>query len=285
MFSSYLPLIFLFLLIILFWQLCWWGVKILSGLYTRSVILMTAATQRKQVAGLWERFSTAFPKTSQLLQARLTTRQFSGLILTLIVLVMVYLLGLFGGLVEELLEAEELVNADYWLNEQLAVIRTDSMITVFAWLTELGSSPALLAVAIVVTGLLWAHQRAPLIVPMWLTLLGSQLMTYTGKFLLQRQRPESVTELVEITPSFPSGHATSALAVYGFMAYIISRELNTTRQRVELVYWTAVLIFLIGFSRLLLSVHYVSDIAAGYLVGSFWLLMGIAIAELLQRRR
>lgn len=285
MFFSYLPLIILFMLIIMFWQLCRWTLNILSDLYMRSVNLLTAATQREQIAGLWDRFSAAFPKTSQLLKARLTTQHFSGLILTLIVLVMLYLLGLFGGLVEELLEAEELVNVDYWINEQLALIRTDSMLMVFAWLTELGSSPALLAVAIVVSGLLWAHHRVQLIAPMWLTLLGSQLMTYTGKFLLQRQRPESVTDLVEISSSFPSGHATSALAVYGFLAYIISRELNTPRQRFELVYWTAVLIFLIGFSRLLLSVHYASDIAAGYLVGSFWLLMGIAIAEQLQRKR
>jgi undecaprenyl-diphosphatase len=133
--------------------------------------------------------------------------------------------------------------------------------------------------------LLWAHQRTRLIAPLWLTVFGSQLMTYSGKFLLQRQRPESITGLVEVTPSFPSGHATSALAVYGFMAYIISRDLKTVRQRFELVYWTAVLIGLIGFSRLLLSVHYASDVAAGFLVGSFWLLLGIAVAEQSQRAR
>jgi len=283
MFSSYLSLFILFLLIILFWQLCWWGVKIVSALYARFVVLLAEAKQQKEVTGLWLRLSSSFPKTSQYLQTRLTTKRFSGLMLSMIVLVLFYFLALFGGLVEELLEAEEMVQFDFWLNQQMGLIQTDSMLTIFAWLTDLGGSPALLAVVIVVTGLLWAHQRAHLIVPMWLTLLGSQLMTYTGKFLLQRERPESVTGLVEITPSFPSGHATSALAVYGFMAYIINRELNTPRQRFELIYWTMVLIGLIGFSRLLLNVHYASDVAAGFLVGSFWLLLGIAVAE--QRHR
>jgi undecaprenyl-diphosphatase len=273
------------MLIILVWQLCWWGVKISSALYARSVVLLTEVKQQKGVAGLWLRFSASFPETSQLLQARFTTRRFSGLILTLIVLFMLYFLALFGGLVGELLEAEELIQVDHWINDQLTVIRTDSAVTTFAWLTDLGGSPALLAVAIVATGLLWAHQRTRLIAPLWLTVFGSQLMTYSGKFLLQRQRPESITGLVEVTPSFPSGHATSALAVYGFMAYIISRDLKTVRQRFELVYWTAVLIGLIGFSRLLLSVHYASDVAAGFLVGSFWLLLGIAVAEQSQRAR
>ncbi len=285
MLATYSPLLLLFLVIILLWPLCWWGMRIATALYQQFLIWMAKAKQRTEVAGLWSRFSRRFPATSQLLEARLTTRHFSGLLLSLIVLVMLYLLSLFGGLVEELLEAEELIRVDNWINDQLAPVRTDSMLTVFAWLTDLGGSPALLAVAVVSTGVLWAHQQCVYIAPMWLTVLGSQLMTYTGKFLLQRQRPESVTELVEITPSFPSGHATSALAVYGFMAYVISRELNTSRQRFELVYWTVVLILLVGFSRMLLSVHYASDVAAGFLVGSFWLLMGIAVAELIKSKQ
>ena len=69
------------------------------------------------------------------------------------------------------------------------------------------------------------------------------------------------------------------MAVYGFIAYIISRDLMTTRQRFEMIYWTAVLICLIGFSRMLLGVHYASDVAAGFLVGGFWLLLGFALAE------
>ncbi|MBD3634157.1 MAG: phosphatase PAP2 family protein [Methylophaga sp.] len=284
MLSSYTPLIALILLIILMWLCSWWVVKIVSAMYQRSLVWMGWAKQREDVAGLWSWSRKRYPKTSRWLEVRLTTRYFSGLLLTLIVLAMLYLLSLFGGLVEELLEAEELIRIDHRLNQQLGLLRTDETLTVFAWITDLAGSPALLAVAFVSTGVLWAHRQISFITPLWLTFLGSQLMTYSGKFLLQRQRPESVTELVEITPSFPSGHATSALAVYGFMAYVISRELNTGRQRFELVFWTAALILLIGFSRMILSVHYASDVAAGFLVGSFWLLMGIAIAELIYRK-
>ncbi len=284
MLSSYTPLIALILLIILMWLCSWWVVEIVSAIYQRSLVWMGWAKQREDVAGLWSWSRKRYPKTSRWLQARLTTRYFSGLLLTLIVLAMLYLLSLFGGLVEELLEAEELIRIDHWLNQQLGLLRTDETLTVFVWITDLAGSPALLAVAVVSTGVLLAHRQISFIAPLWLTFLGSQLMTYSGKFLLQRQRPESVTELVEITPSFPSGHATSALAVYGFMAYVISRELNTGRQRFELVFWTAALILLIGFSRMILSVHYASDVAAGFLVGSFWLLMGIAIAELIYRK-
>ncbi|MEQ8692902.1 MAG: phosphatase PAP2 family protein [Pseudomonadales bacterium] len=87
-------------------------------------------------------------------------------------------------------------------------------------------------------------------------------------------------EVSAFTPSFPSGHATGAIAVYGFIAYIVARGFTTTRQRFEVAYWTAVLVCFIGFSRMLLGLHYASDVAAGFLVGGFWLLFGLTLAEL-----
>jgi undecaprenyl-diphosphatase len=44
-------------------------------------------------------------------------------------------------------------------------------------------------------------------------------------------------------------------------------------------FWAAVLIVLIGFSRVFLGAHHASDVLMGFLVGGFWLLAGFAIAE------
>lgn len=178
-----------------------------------------------------------------------------------------------------MLEADELVRFDEWINKRIAPIRTDGMITVFFWITNLAGSAAVVAVALATTGLLWAHGRWHVVAPLWVTIFGSQLTTIAGNYVLVRHRPEFVTDVTAMTPSFPSGHATSAIAVYGFIAYIVARDLTTTRQRFEIIYWTIVLVCLIGFSRMLLGVHYASDVAAGFLVGSFWLLGGFAVAE------
>ena len=61
---------------------------------------------------------------------------------------------------------------------------------------------------------------------------------------------------------------------------MIARDLPRSRQRFEVAFWAAMIIGLICFSRVFLSLHYVSDIAAGLLVGTFWLLVGFAVAEL-----
>ena len=47
----------------------------------------------------------------------------------------------------------------------------------------------------------------------------------------------------------------------------------------RIAYWIAILVGLIGLSRIMLGVHYVTDVAGGFLVGGFWLLVAFAIAE------
>lgn len=264
--------------------IAWWGLRLGLYLFYRSTGVARKIRGRDDVAGLSARFSTSFPRTTKLLHARLTPHRHTGLALTLLVCAAIYLVSLFGGLVGELMEADELVRMDEDINQWLGAIRSDAMVNIFAWITELGGSPTAVAVALATTGLLWGHPRRHMIVPLWVTILGSQITTYTGKFVMARQRPEFITDVVAATPSFPSGHATTAMAVYGFIAYIIASDLTSLRQRFELVYWSAVLIGLIGFSRMLLAVHYTSDVAAGFLVGSFWLLVGFALAEHKHRR-
>ncbi len=263
--------------------LAWWGLRLTSHFFTYSTTLIGQIRRRQEIVGIGSWISAMFPRTVRLLRARLTPSQLTGLPLTLVVIAALYFVALLGGLVEELLEADELVRLDDEINQKIDAIRTDGVITAFIWITDLGGSPTLIAVALAVTGLLWAHGRRLMITPLWLTIVGSQITSHAGKYAFARPRPEFMAEVAVITPSFPSGHATSAMAVYGFIAYIVARDMRNTRQRFEMVYWTAVLIGLIGFSRILLGVHYASDVAAGFLVGSFWLLLGFALAEYRQR--
>ena len=114
---------------------------------------------------------------------------------------------------------------------------------------------------------------------LWVTCLGALATTSVGKLLIGRHRPEIELDVTVVTSSFPSGHATAAVAVYGFLAYAIARVLPSIRERFEVAYWTAILILLIGLSRILLGVHFLTDVIGGLLVGGFWLLIGFTIAE------
>lgn len=207
----------------------------------------------------------------------------AGLPLTLGLAAAVYIAALVGGLVEELLEADELVLFDRTLNQWLGAVRAEPFIEIFTWITSFGSSATLIAVTLVATAFLWVHQRRHCVLPLWITVVGAQATTYLGKFALDRARPEFVTGVTALTPSFPSGHATGAMAVYDFIAFLIVRELPRRRDRFDVIYWSLVLIAAVRFSRIYLSVHYPSDVAAGFLIGGFWLLVGIMLTGLRSR--
>ncbi len=241
--------------------------------------------------GVWERpegfldeLRQRYPRFMGFLDARLTPRRFSGLPLTLLILAAAYIAGLSLELLDEVLEADEIVATDRAVDKVLAPWRSPTTVLVFTWITNLGSTETLTAVSIVATGFLFAYRRVVYVLPLWLCITGSQITTWAGKYAIAKPRPEFVLGVEAFSPSFPSGHATGAAAVYGFIAYILARDIASSARRFEIGYWTAVLVLLVTFSRVFLSVHFLSDVAAGLIVGGFWLLVGVAAAELPSRR-
>ena len=220
------------------------------------------------------------PRIPGFLRARLRPDDFPGLPLTLLALGAIYVAALLAGLIHEVIEAEEVLAFDERVNSALAPLRKDPLIGAFLWITALGAGPALAAVASTATAFLWAGgRRSAPIFPLWTAFLGAQLTTWAGKYAIDRHRPEFIEGVSAMSPSFPSGHSTGAMAVYGFLAYALARDLPGWRPRFEVVFWAGTLIALIGFSRIYLSVHYLTDVVGGFLVGGFWLLVAFAIAE------
>lgn len=270
------------------------GVVLLALLLPRLLWRVTCGTAglidrlraRVPAYGMWERthplrawLASRWPRSYRLVAKRLDARRPGGLPLTLGVAAAIYIAALAGGLVEELLEADELLVFDRAVNGYMEALREEPFVVIFAWITTLGGSATLVAVTLVGTAFLWAYRRWHCILPMWVTVVGAQATTYLGKLALGRERPEFLTAATAVTPSFPSGHTTGAVAVYGFIAYLVARDLPRRRERFEVVYWTVVLVGAVGFSRVYLSVHYASDVLAGVLVGGFWLLVGIMLAQ------
>jgi undecaprenyl-diphosphatase len=223
--------------------------------------------------------SALCPRLYLQVESRIGSRPSTGLLLTLLIFSAVYLAGLFSGLVEEVVEADKVVKFDDWIHALFEPLRTRAMVAVSLWISALGDSSAIISAVIIATGFLWAEQRFHLVAPLWIANLGAQVTTWAGKYFVGRQRPAFPVDITAFSPSFPSGHATAAMAVYGFLAYAIARELPSFRQRFEIAYWITVLIGLIGLSRLALGVHFLSDVVGGFLVGGFWLLVGFVVAE------
>jgi membrane-associated phospholipid phosphatase len=240
--------------------------------------------RRPRIADLWMRLRARFPRATGFLGARVATDRFTGLALTLLGVAALYVVIVFAGLVDEVYETEEIRAIDDAVFALVAPLRLPELVGFFSSITHAGDVENLAIVAAVATGFLWAHGPARYIPPLWIAIAGSQLTTWTGKFVIHRPRPDFVLDITAWSPSFPSGHATGAMAVYGLIAYVIARDLPTVRQRFEVGFWTAIMVAAVAFSRVFLNVHYPTDVAAGLLVGVFWIIVGITVAELGRHR-
>ena len=119
--------------------------------------------------------------------------------------------------------------------------------------------------------------------PFWFSLGGCGFFTTAAKWLFQRQRPFDMTQLMEY--SFPSGHSTYTAFFYGFVIYFFIRQTGNRGRRIDLVFLWAGIVAVVGFSRLYLGVHYLSDVLAGVLLGFSWLLVGVSLVESRKARR
>lgn len=91
------------------------------------------------------------------------------------------------------------------------------------------------------------------------------------KALVKRARPPQIYHLVhETNYSFPSGHSMSAMAGYGLL--IIEVQKSSLKYKTIIKIFLAIMIFLIGLSRIYLGVHYFSDVIGGFLLSLSYLL-------------
>jgi len=135
--------------------------------------------------------------------------------------------------------------------------------------------PSIVAVTLVVTWCLARHRRR---MALALALVGilNEATNLVLKELFKRERPTLFEEIERLhSYSFPSGHAMSAAAVYGMMAVVIARL--EPRAAKPLTYGAPILIFLIGFSRIYLGVHWPSDVIAGFAAGTVMLVLGLVV--------
>lgn len=197
----------------------------------------------------------------------------------------------FGRLADAVAEAEG------------GIPRVDA--AVLEWLTE-RSSPALDQAAFVASALgaeaimpllvgsiaVFAWQRRwGSVVSMVVVTIGAQHLDTVLKGSFRRVRPNPISSpLLELMPdqafSFPSGHAMVAAAFYLFLAYVVWRVLKGPG-RVVAVSGLVALVLAVGWSRLYLGVHYLTDVLAGFAAGASWagVVVGAGLMLAVPRRR
>ena len=170
-----------------------------------------------------------------------------------------------------------LVKLDGAVNANLAGLRSPAALGAGEWISQIGTGAAGAILCAVASLLFWSDGRTRFIAPLWLAFLGAQASTWSLKFITRRVRPDFLEGITAASPSFPSAHATVSVAVYLFLALAVGQSLPHGRLAVMAA--AALLILGICGSRMLLSLHYFSDVLAGATMGLFWVLIGWRLAQ------
>lgn len=273
-----------------------WGLLLAIGLLLLAVLAWRWITRHHEVLleqrdwllanPLVVRLRSRYNRQLSWLLARLTPGQYLGLYLTLGLAASIACVWLFGGLAQDILAHDPIVQFDTRFATLLYSWATPAATIVFIIITEFGG-PIVVAVALVMT-LLLAWRRQWLLLGAWLAALGGgEILNVLLKQLFHRPRPVFAHPLYRILIdndySFPSGHAMGSLIAYGMLAYFALLFVRSWRARSALLCGTVLLVLLIGFSRLYLGVHYFSDVIAGYAAGGVWLSTCITGMELIRR--
>ena len=223
--------------------------------------------------GAAERIETEMerhPWLLRLVRGRLDPATATGLALTLalgLAIVGGLLVGAFAYLVRS---SETLVDADNsvgrWGVDHASSWSTDAIELV----TELGSSlyivPAMVLLAVI------EYRRVPnRWMPVFLVTVvaGEIILVNTIKELLDRLRPDFYAITETLGPSFPSGHSGLAAAFYAAAALVLARR-RSPRTRSLLAGGAVGIAVAVACSRVLLGVHWMSDVVAGLAFGWAW---------------
>lgn len=186
----------------------------------------------------------------------------------------------FGLLTEAVLQRKAFYEWDVICKDELHrhALTHETTRTLFLRLTDLASRPALFVETIaVLIALLFAwHRRLGAI---WLALtFGGFKLIELLKDYYARPRPKFLEPILqEASTSIPSAHTAAATIVFGMLAYLLIRF--TRRAGPYLAAACGLLILAIGFSRVYLGAHWLSDVVAGWLLGAGLVALAMAAAE------
>jgi undecaprenyl-diphosphatase len=195
--------------------------------------------------------------------------------------------AMFAWLAEELLDGRALSLLDLAFTDALTRALPDGVIQAAALLTRLGD-PATLGVLGVAVGAASLLRRHVGLVLGWVVALGGNgVLNPALKQLFARMRPLHAAEGASAPGfSFPSGHSSGTVVAFGMLAYLGLRLLPT-RWHLPVLLAAVLLAFSVGVSRIILRVHYASDVAAGFASGTAWLafcVTGIEFGRWLRHR-
>ena len=227
------------------------------------------------------------PSLRRRLLARLDPRAFLTIHIVIGLIVCLLTAWLFAVLIDSVGEHDALVRRDQALADWFHINGTPLGYRINVIISLIGSPPAMGVLFAAALLYLWRIKQRTLIVAWVLSYLGGTILDGVMKEVIRRPRPEYAMRFLHYHSwSFPSGHSMGSLIGFAMLAYTIIRVVPVKSTVAEAAIWAGavIMIALVGYSRIYLAVHYLSDVIAGYTLGVLWLAVCFTGLQMVSRR-
>lgn len=214
--------------------------------------------------------------------------------LPFIIAILIALFLVVGGInlfvdLTETLQSEFINRFDRRITDFVISFRNPQLNNIFQFITDIGDLQGYLIMTTLISIFFyWRFKNLKLIGEIVFVVIISALSNIALKQVINRARPDAVHLVAVETLSYPSGHAMSAIAFYGFLIYLFYNFKLNKVLKTSLIIIFIFLIAAIGISRIYLGVHFPSDVAGGFIAGFIWVIFCIIlfhIIDLFRKRR
>lgn len=222
----------------------------------------------------------------QFAAARFSAEGAAGLHLTLGVLALVLAAWAFGLIADDVVDGAPITLLDVrlanWFHAQATPGVTRFMLFVTTW----NSIAGVAVMAVLLACILWRRRLDYWLLALVATVPGGMFVNGLMKLAFGRARPTFDHPLVTLsTYSFPSGHTSGVTLFYGYLACLLVAHMASRGRRAAVIAAAMAMVALVGFSRIYLGAHYLTDVLAGAAEGLAWLAICITTVSTLRRRR
>lgn len=227
-------------------------------------------------------YKNKFPRTFHFLAQRLSINKFNGLPLSIFLIAIFFNLLLIFDFTEDIINSKKFIVIDNFLAQLVFSFRNEQLAKFFYLISLTCNIMTVILLGFGISIYLLLKKKFHFVIGLLIAISGSGLTIYLGKSIFKIGRPIEYSYYLENNYSFPSGHSTIVVSFYGLLFYFLLRNNYSLAIKTMFIFFALLFFFLIGFSRLYLGVHFLSDVIAGYILGFLWLLVSICTIEWLK---
>lgn len=226
------------------------------------------------------------PRLVSFLQARLSPEGYLGLHFTVGVLLILLSTWVFTEIADAVWNQEELTLFDKHFSDWVQTLARPWFTVFLLVITHLHSQLGVISIMFVFTLYFVRRRYRFWVMTLLLSVVGGMLLNVALKNIFERTRPSLASPILTVDGyGFPSGHTMAATCLYSALVVFGLWKTRNTRKRVLIIAGGVCMVLLVGFSRIYLGAHYLSDVLGAMAEGLAWVALCLTAIETLRRYR